>query len=107
MEPLGVFGTGAELSVVGQVAMATDHGGRPSVPTGTAGQPLGGRTCRAGESDGGRDPEAAVEPLGEELHREVETSVNEDLRNTVSDWSLKYCIKYYELQHCALKHEGE
>ena len=28
---------------MGQVAMATDHGGRPTTPTGDAGSPTGGR----------------------------------------------------------------
>ena len=39
LSPLGERG---ELIVVGQVAMATDHGGRRTMPTGNAGSPIGG-----------------------------------------------------------------
>ena len=34
---------------MGQVAMATDHGGRPTMPTGDAGSPIRGRSSETRE----------------------------------------------------------
>ena len=34
---------------MGQVAMATDHGSRPTMPTGDAGSPIGGRSSKTRE----------------------------------------------------------
>ena len=34
---------------MGQVAMVTDHGGRPTMPTGDAGSPIGGRSSETQE----------------------------------------------------------
>ena len=37
---LGPYGERGELIIVGQVPMATDHGGRRSMPTSDAGSPI-------------------------------------------------------------------
>ena len=37
---------------MGQVAMATDHGGRPTMPTGDAGSPISGRSSETREECG-------------------------------------------------------
>ena len=42
LDALSPLGERGELIVVGQVAMATDHGGRRTMPTGNAGSPIGG-----------------------------------------------------------------
>ena len=48
-DALGPPGERGELIVVGQVAMATDHGGQRTKPTGDAGCPIRGRLLEARE----------------------------------------------------------
>ena len=83
---LGLLVTGADPDVVGQVAMATDHGGRPSAPTNTAGQPLGGRMFQAGENERKEVANGSVVPLGKGEGCEVKVGAPYGMRNVESDW---------------------
>ena len=49
MNAFGPRGERGELIVMGQVAMATDHGGQRTMPTGDVGFPFGGRALEMRE----------------------------------------------------------
>ena len=71
---LDVSGEGAKPSAVGQVAMATDHGGRRGAPTGASGQSRGGGTWRSKESGQERPSTGLDASLGGERAREGESA---------------------------------
>ena len=86
---------------MGQVAMAIDHGGQPTMPTGDAGSPIGGRSSETREEavTGGVDgPPVAQGATGCWQSRQRERTGCAILQ---SDYSSKYYKKYYELHHCA------
>ena len=71
---LDVSGEGAKPSAVGQVAMATDHGGRRGAPTGASGQSRVGGTWRS-EGSGQERPSAGLDAsLGGGRAREGESA---------------------------------
>ena len=84
--PLGLLGTGAEPAVVGQVAMATDHGGWFSAPTGAAGQPLGRGTCRKEEDEGKGVSSGSMVPSGKEQGCEAKAGAPYGMQDVQSDW---------------------
>ena len=51
-DPLGLFETCGEPIAVGQVAMATDHGGWQTMRTGDAWSPIGGQPLGLPTEDG-------------------------------------------------------
>ena len=105
--PLGASGTGAKPSAVGQVAMATDHGGRRSAPTDVSGQSRGGGTWRA-EGNGGKKASSGPDAsTGRERAREEGNAPPYGMRNVQSDWRSKYCLMYCDMQHCAVLRRGE
>ena len=84
--PLGASGTGAEPSVVGQVAMATDHGGRRGAPTGALGQSRDEGTWRAAGKGGKRAANGPDASTGKGKAREEENAALYGMRNVQSDW---------------------
>ena len=71
---LDVSGEGAKPSAMGQVAMATDHGGRRGAPIDASGQSRGGGTWRLEES-GQERPSAGLDASsGGERAREGESA---------------------------------
>ena len=84
--PLGASGTGAEPSAVGQVAMATDHGGRRGAPTDTSGQSRDGRTCRAAGNGGKRAASGPDASTGKGKASEEGNAAPYGMRNVQSDW---------------------
>ena len=106
-EPFGASRTGAEPSAVGQVAMATDHGGRRGAPTGALGQSHDGETWRAAGNGGKRAASGPNASTGRGKAREEGNTAPYGMRDVQSDWRQKYCVMYCEMQHCAvLREEG-
>ena len=102
--PFGASEMGAEPSAMGQVAMATDHGGRRGAPTGAPGQSRGGETCRAegnGERKAPSGPNASAE--GKEDCEEGD-AVPYGMQDIQSDWWSKFYVMYCEMQHCTVLH---
>ena len=84
--PLGASGTGAEPSAMGQVAMATDHGGRRGAPTGASGQSRDGGTWRAAGNGGKRVAGGPDAFMGKGKALEEENAAPYGMRNVQSDW---------------------
>ena len=91
--PMALPGERGESIVAGQVAMATDHASRRTMPTGGVGVP--DRWSAVGIARGGREG-------GSGRLTVVQDAADGRRGERESDSSSKYCIKYRELQNCAL-----
>ena len=101
--PLELFGKGAQLIIMGQVAMATGRGERLSARTDGFGRSIGGRAGgllrddewdRGGVLQGLEGDKRADGPSKGRRDGEEGTCLTR-MQNCV-----KYCIKYYALQCC-------
>ena len=105
--PFGASETGAEPSAVGQVAMATDHGGRRGAPTDASGQSHDGGTWRAAENGERKAPSKPNASAGGKEACEEGDAVPYGMRDIQSDWGSKYYVMYCKMQRCAvLRVEG-